>query len=268
MIYLRKYKTFERQTTTHIEIFDILQELFDKFGYQMPNFVLKGTSTNTLEVYGKLGRINVEDYYFFDAKCIRIRITAAPNINLIHPGVFKNFDGISYNGFSEILQECHERIIEYLNPVDVIVGSLGFSTIDLDMLYFFERPNFKRYKGVEIYGSNVGIYLDKSNLLLISNSRHDNIVDIYMNNSLMNMFCISGYGNNKYFYITDEDWLFLNHRKVGNPIQDWVVSEWRKICNKLKIRNFQKINIDNPKIIVPEFMAILAKNQISFTSKK
>ncbi len=162
-----------------------------------------------------------------------------------------------------MLKECHERMIEFVKPIDVIVGSLGVYTRDFDMIYFTEKPTFKRCKGVDIYGSNTSVYLDKIGISLQSNSRHSNGFDAYKNNSIVDMFYLMGSGYDNWIYYGPEGISQNNHNDP--KLYEWVRSEWSKVCDRLKIKNYSAIrNINNPKITVPEFMVILKNNQDNY----
>ena len=154
MKHLKTYKLFESQNETHWETYDIFLDFLDEFEYKRPN------SYNLQTHSRRYGSIEISDAYHFGAKCLKIRINDSQNKTL-KPGYFKNFDGVINEKYSKMLQECHLRMIDFLNPVDVLVGGGGIHTRDLDLLYFYEKPDFKRYKGVEIYGSNIGVSLEK-----------------------------------------------------------------------------------------------------------
>ena len=58
-------------------------------------------------------------------------------------------------------------------------------------------------------------------------------------------------------------------RRDREGICDWIDSEWNKVCERLKIKDFQKIkDINNPKITVAEFLSILKKNQDNYETFK
>lgn len=272
--YIKEYKLFENQTNEILEIYDILYEFLEEYDYTVPD--VKDTS-KSISGYGDYGSILIEESYHFGAKCIQIRITSNSNNRSIKQGTFKNFDGIVNSTYSKHLQECHKRITQLLQPIEVIVGSLGVYTIDLDLLYFYEKPDFSRYKGVEIYGSNISIYLDKIEMYLMSNSRHNNSFSVFKNiqgNSFHNfqilgMFYLMCYYDG-YMY-QDKDNICQNDNTnqsiTSNTtivLKNWIKSEWGKICQKLKIKHFQKVN-PNPKITVAEFLVKLKENQGEIT---
>jgi hypothetical protein len=178
-------------------------------------------------------------------------------------GVYKNFDGITNPEFAQDLKECHERVIEYLNPVEVIVGSLGEYTKDLDIIYFKEKPDFSRFGDVEIYGSNTAIYLDKLGMWLLSNSRHRNGFSSYSEDRSKDsaMCYLQGYGDPGYFYYTGER-IIYNYRE-DSSLHRWIKSEWDKVCEKLNIKSMQKIR-KREKITIPEFMTHLRDNQNTY----
>ena len=267
MKHLKTYKIFEVQTNEHWTIRDIFLDFFDEFEYTVPDFVHKYPRMHDLMAHGKYGSINISDSYHFGAKCLKIRITGSQNKTL-KPGYFKNFDGIINEKYSEMLQECHLRIIDFLNPVDVLVGGGGIHTRDLDLLYFYEKPDFKRYKGVEIYGSNIGVSLEKLGIELFSNSRHFNCFDAYKGDQIQGMFYLMGHYDGWYYSgkISEKE---EESRRNNKPLLDWIDSEWDKVCERLKIKNFQKIrNFKNPKITVAEFLSILKKNQDNYETFK
>lgn len=265
MKYLKKYSIFESRTDDHYNIMDICQEIFDEFDFIVPDHVKKYPTQHNLSAHSeRIGNFDIEDTYHFGAKCLRIRITEDSNSNrnsTIKSGCFKNFEGLNDDNFKKFLEEAHGRIIKYLNPVQTIVGSLGSYTKDLDLLYFYEKPNFKRYKGVEIYGSNIAVSLDKLGIEVLSNSRHRNGFDAYKNNQIIGIYYLMGYGDNWFYYeeISRED------NRNDLKLNKWMKSEWEKVCNDLKIKDYQTIrNLDNPKITVAEFMSILKKNQDNY----
>jgi hypothetical protein len=266
MRYLKKYKVFEAlQSQEHWDIHDILLELFDEFNYEVPEFVTKYPNQYNIQAGSiKWGQIDISDYWAFGAKCLRIRITDNSN-RLLKKGAYKDFNGFYEVGtekYKSILQEAHQRIIQILEPVEVIVGSIGYYTTDLDILYFYEKPTFERLGDVEIYGSNIGIKLDKLNITLESNSRHQNMFSAYSTNIMGSvMVSLMGYYDG-YFYNQD----ILKVMNSDTPIEKWVQSEWDNVCKKLKIKDGQKVNMDNPKITVAEFMSLLKKNQDNYES--
>lgn len=265
MKYLKKYSIFESRTDDHYNIMDICQEIFDEFDFIVPDHVKKYPTQHNLSAHSeRIGNFDIEDTYHFGAKCLRIRITESSTYRTttIKPGCFKNFEGLINDSFKNLLEDAHNRIIKYLNPVQTIVGSLGSYTKDLDLLYFYEKPNFKRYKGVEIYGSNIAVSLDKLGIEVLSNSRHRNGFDAYKNNQIVGMYYMMGYYDNWFYY---ED--ISRGEKTPNDLKlnNWIKSEWKKVCSNLKITDFQTIrNINNPKITTAEFMSILKKNQDNY----
>lgn len=262
MKYLKSYPIFEAQTNEHWEVHDILLDLFEEYGYEVPEFVHKYPSLHDIQAASRLGSIHISDYWVFDAKCLRIRITDS-NVRLLKSGAYKDFNGFNEVGvekYKTILQEAHQRIIKLLNPVEVIVGSIGHYTRDLDLLYFYDKPNFSRFGDVEIYGSNIGIELDKLKASLQSNSRHNNMFDLSSNQlSDRPMFCVMGYYDGYVYY---ENLLKMGESETS--MEKWIQYEWVNVCKKLKIKNMQKVNMSNPKITVAEFMTHLKKNQDNY----
>jgi hypothetical protein len=266
MKHLKTYKIFESQSDTHWTTHDIFLEFFDEFKYTVPDYVHQHPSMyNILAHSNKYGGIQISDSYHFNAKCLRVRITDYRYT--LKPGFFKNFDGVINENYSKMLQECHLRMIDFLNPVYVLVGGGGIHTRDLDLLYFYEKPDFKRYKGVEIYGSNIGVSLEKLGIELFSNSRHDNSFDAYSGSTIRGMYYLMSYYDG-YVYngkISEKD---VNKRD-NKGLCDWIDSEWDKVCVRLKIKDFQKIKkFNNPKITVAEFLSILKKNQDNYETFK
>jgi len=265
MKHLKTYKLFEAQNETHWETYDIFHDFLDEFGYEVPDFVHKYPSMHDLMVHsGKYGSINIVDAYHFGKKCLKIRITDSQNKTL-KPGYFKNFDGVIDKKYSEMLQECHLRMIDFLNPVYVLVGGGGIHTRDLDLLYFYEKPDFKRYKGVEIYGSNIGVGLEKLGIELFSNSRHDNSFTAYSLSMVRGIYYLMAHYDGWVYTgkVSEKD----ESRRDNKGLCDWIDSEWDKVCERLKIRDFQKIkDYNNPKITVAEFLSILEKNQDNYAS--
>jgi hypothetical protein len=261
---LKTYKLFEAQNETHWETYDIFHDFLDEFGYEVPEFVHKYPRMHNLQVHSRrYGGIEIVDAYHFGAKCLKIRINSSTQYRLLKPGNFKNFDGINNDKYSEMLQECHLRMIDFLNPVDVFVGSVGIYSMDLDLLYFYEKPDLKRYSGVDIYGSNIAVSLDKLGIDLISNSRHSNCFDAYKNGQIQGMFYLMGNYDGWYYTgkISEKD----ESRRNNKPLLDWIDSEWDEVCRRLKIKNFQKIkDYNNPKITIAEFLSILKKNQNNY----
>jgi len=258
--YIKDYKIFESQTNEILEIYDILHEFLEDYDYTVPD--VKDTS-KSISGYGYYGTILIEESYHFGAKCIQIRITDSNN-KTIKKGTFKNFDGIVNSKYSNHLQECHKRITQLLQPVEVIVGSLGVYTIDLDLLYFYEKPDFSRYKGVEIYGSNISVYLDKIDMYLMSNSRHNNSFNVYKKTQdifqILGMFYLMAYYDGYVYQDADNMSSGNNTNTIGVMVYNWVKSEWGKICKKLKIKNLQRVG-SNPKITVAEFLVKLKETQ-------
>ena len=275
MKYIRPYKIFERQTNEHLTLMDIYQEFFDKWGYEIPDYVNKYPNSHNITLNSKvmnsgLPRFEISDGWVFGAgdkqNCVMIRLTnstGSSNTHMIKNGVYKNFDGITNTEFSQDLQECHQRAIDYLKPVDVIVGSLGEYTKDLDIIYFKEKPDFSRCGDVEIYGSNTAIYLDKLGMWLISNSRHSNGFNSYSEDRTKDsvMCFLQGYGDPNWFYHVGEE-IIYNYRE-DSDLHRWIKSEWGKVCEKLNIKDMQKIR-SREKITIPEFMTHLKNNQESY----
>lgn len=268
MKYLKTYKIFEKQTEIHWETYDIFHDFLDEFGYEVPDFVYKYPSMHDFTAHSpKYGGISISDAYYFSAKCLKIRITGSNNKTL-KPGYFKNFDGVIDQNYSEILQDCHLRMVDFLNPVYVLVGGGGIHTRDLDLLYFYEKPDFRRYGGVEIYGSNIGVSLEKLGVELFSNSRHDNSFSAYSGNTVRGIYYIMSYVYDGWVYtgkVSEKD----VDRRDRDGLCDWIDSEWEKVCEQLKIKDFQKIkDIRNPKITIAEFLSILKKNQDNYGAFK
>jgi len=265
MKHLKTYRMFEAQTETHWETYDIFHDLLDRFGYEVPEHVYKYANMHDLMAHGKYGSLNISDAYHFGAKCLKIRITASGTNRsmILKQGCFKNFDGVADAEYSEMLQECHRRMVDFLDPVDVVVGSLGEYTRDLDLLYFYDKPDFSRYSGVEIYGSNIAVRLEKLGVDLMSNSRHENCFTAFERNTVRGIYYLMAhYDGWKYTgKISEKD----AARRDGKGLCDWIDSEWKKVCLRLKIKDFQAVG-DNPKITVAEFMSILKKNQDSYAS--
>ena len=270
MKHLKSYKIFERQTEEHLTLMDIYQDFFDKWGYEMPDYARNSPWSYNITLSSKkmndgLPRFEISDGWVFSSgpkNCVKIRITNSGGRNhKIKKGVFKDFDGISDVEFAQDLKECHERAIEYLNPVDTIVGSLGVHTKDLDIIYFKEKPDFSRCGDVEIYGSNTAIHLDKLGYWLLSNSRHHNGFDVYDENwQIKAMPFLMGYGDPDWFYYGPGE---IMDRDPGSKITEWINKEWEKVCKLKNIKSYQKVG-DEEKITVPEFMTHLRDNQETY----
>ena len=137
MKYLKNYKIFEKRSEIHLDTSEIFLEFFEEFGYKMAEY--SNNDHLPFVFSSKYGTIEISDIYHFGAKCLRIRITDSSTVSrgsggVLNPGNYKNFDGIKYEKYSEKLEECHLRMIRFLDPVEVIVGSIGVYTKDLDLL--------------------------------------------------------------------------------------------------------------------------------------
>jgi len=265
MKYLKHFKIFESQTSDHWDVYDIFQDLFEEFYYELPEFITKYPNQHDIQLAShKYGQIMISDNFVFGAKCLQVRITDNYRGHTIKPGMFKNFEGLHDEKYSEMLQECHNRVVSLLHPVETIVGSIGKYTIDLDLVYFYEKPNFSRCGEVEIYGSNIGIRLEKLGINLSSNSRHDN--GFHSDGSPLyagDMFYLLGYYDYDFYKVEK-----ISSYNNDTPFVKWVTSEWQSVCKKLKIKEGQKYNRENPKITVAEFMTILKKNQNNYETFK
>jgi hypothetical protein len=267
---IKSYRLFESIDDKHWDIHDIFLELFDEFGYEVPKHVQDYPSLYNISLYSRrlnsgIPSINIENSYCFGAKCLKIRFSSSSN-RYLKKGAFKNFEGLNNDKYSSMLQECHLRTIDFLKPIDFLVGSIGVYNIDLDLIYFYETPNFKRYEGVEIYGSNIAVNLEKLDIDLYSNSRHSNGFEAYSNFNIKGMFYLMSYYDG-YFYngeISEKD----DNKRYNSELLDWIDYEWSEVCKNLKIKDFQKVNIKNPKIIVAEFLSILKKNQNNYEKFK
>lgn len=255
MKHLKNYKIFENQSETHgVDYSEILYDFLDKYDFKR----FDGRTHRVMFSSQKLRlKFEISDSYHFGAKCVKIRFTdTGKNIK---KGVHKDFKGILDQDMVNDLMECHNKLIDFINPVHVEVGSLGVYTKDFDMVYFKETPNFERCGDVEIYGSNVAIRLDKLNHWLLSNSRHDNGFDVFDDNwQIITMSHLKGYSGSL-------DWFSygpgaIMDKEDNNQIVDWINGEWDKICKKLNIKTYQKIRT-REKITVPEFMTHLKNNQ-------
>lgn len=92
MKYLKSYPIFEAQTSEHWEVHDILLDLFEEYGYEVPEFVHKFPSLHDIQAASRWGSIHISDYWVFDAKCLRIRI-GDYNGRLLKSGAYKDFNG-------------------------------------------------------------------------------------------------------------------------------------------------------------------------------
>lgn len=257
MKHLKNYKIFEAQTDEHHYLEDILQEFFDEYGFVKFDRVKHRLMLSSQ----KLGlSVEISDGWCLGSKCLLVRFTDGGGRGRnIKTGVYKEFDGFEDKKMANDLKECHDRIVEYLNPVHVEVGSLGVHTRDLDMVYFKEKPDLKRYGEVEIYGSNVAIRLDELNHWLFSNSRHDNGFDVFDDRwNIVAMPYLKGYSDPGWFYYGPGE--IMDRGDETKPIVIWINNEWDKICKKLNIKSYQKIRTKE-KITVPEFMTHLKNNQ-------
>jgi hypothetical protein len=265
MKYLKMYKVFEsRQEYLQLadDVVEIFRDFFDEFGYIVPDHVSKHPNMHDISLYNDGSSFHIEERYIFGVKCLRIRITdgSSSRSNYIKVGVYKDFSGLLNNKYSEYIQDCHQRMLDFLNPVTAFVGSLGVYTRDFDMVYFYENPVLKRFKGVDIYGSNIAVELDKLGLSLQSNSRHSNGFNVYTSDSkIKNMYYLFGHRYDGWFYYTSDD---MTENSKADKVDEWIKSEWDKVCLKNNIKNYQKVrNYANPKVTVAEFMAILKNNQ-------
>lgn len=263
MKYLKYFKNNEAINERDWEVFDIFQDLFDEFDYKVPSYVKQHPNHHSLSLSGSFGSIDIADGYCYNARCLKIRMTDDSNSRLIKKGCYKNFDGILNKEYIEILEEAHLRMIDYLSPKKVIVGSLGVYTRDLDLLYFYEEPDFSRYKGVEIYGDNIAVHLEKLNMDLTSNSRHSNMFSAYDGSRSLESFCLMYYYE-EYFYKIKDITAFNAINNVN--LYNWVKSEWEIICKKINIKEGQKVLKSKkiPKITIAEFMAILKNKQDNY----
>jgi hypothetical protein len=151
----------------------------------------------------KLGLgIEISDSWCFGVKCIKIRMTdSSSGRSNIKRGVYKGFDGFIDQEMATVIKECHERIVQYLNPVHVEIGYLGVHTRDFDLLYFKEAPDMSRFGDVEIYGSNVAIHLDKLNHWLSFETKHNNGFDVFSESwGIEAVPYLKGYSDPGWFY--------------------------------------------------------------------
>ena len=241
------------------EIVDIIEPFLKKLGFTTYSFIDRSVTLRDPEFYTKdyNEHIKISKYWFGGVSCYQIRITNGTSSglkNILKPGNFQRFDGVNDLETIDLLENTVNDIQDKLNPVKMIIGSGGKYTIDLDILIFFEEPNLKEYKKLNIYGSNFGIEL-KNGISLFTNSRHDNIIDVFDNGVLKGMYAIHGYGDCKYFYNGGSD-IKVESDSI-NDIDKWIVGEWSKICEKKKIKTGTKYNSN--RYSVADFMRYLNK---------
>jgi hypothetical protein len=261
MKYLKEYNVNFDKNNQLLDIYDILMPLLDVYNYSIVKEMENLLRLNS----PKLGILEISNSFHYGSKSILIRITEGSGLfsYLLKKGTYKNFDGVIINEYASILEDCHNRIIQYLNPVKVEVGMVGVSIRDLDLLYLLEKPNYTRYKDVDLYGASSVVELEKIGVTLYSSERFKNkIQTIDITQKHLDTFNIMGYYDG-YFYnldIVDKN-IMINNKLAGNMVK-WVQKEWDIICHKYNIKDMQRIrNINNSKITVAEFMVILKNNQ-------
>ena len=236
MNHIKNYKLFESQVNSDMwDIHEILLELFDEYKYTKH---IDRTYIGMSSV--KHGSIQISQSWYFGASCLRVRITQNSLQGNLKKGVHKGFDGLRDENYKELLEEANDRIIDMLNPVKVEIGQVGIYTKDLDLVYFSEKPKYIR--GVDVYGSNLVTKLEKYDITLVSNSRHDNMFDaIGVKGFSVGNFYLIGYGDDSYFYILEP------REQTRFPGYDYIMDQWEAVCEKKNIKNGQRIrNIDNP----------------------
>ena len=79
------------------------------------------------------------------------------------------------------------------------------------------------------------------------------------------MYYMYGGSDDQVYYRNNKEQLSnVYYYDENNKYHKWVWTEWDSICEKLKIRDFQRINWNKPKITIGEFMTILKDNQDNF----
>lgn len=284
MKYLRTYnesqsdyrKSFNEKREAIDIIMDLYQDFFDEFGYEVRHRNKWDTnvdlwSSKQSDRNNNPSSFRISENYLFGGEGHRIRISHVS----VKKGGSVGLDGVLDIDFKNILSECHERCISHLGISNTLVGSFSLGRNDegdLDIFYFKKKPNFNKFKGVDIYGSTVIKKLDLVGGFMYCNmSSHDNCFDYYKDNGQINgMFSLWGYYSDKYRYntpltiISGKDCDPYGKCNPCTPIEQWVSNEWDKVCDRLEIKNFQTINWNRPKIIVPQFLNILGQNQEIF----
>ena len=257
---VEKSKGFKRDIK---EIAELYQDFFDDFEFDKWHENHEGNLT----YINNLGsQFQIERSYHYEAECIRIRIQFGGNDRLLKSDTngFKDFTGISNEKLAKSLEDCHQRVITVMSPVDFLVGSLGK---DLDIIYFLENPNFERYKGVNIFGSNYQLEIPHIGNLTV-NSRHSNIISIDLKvkgNKGVISCCLMSYLDGNYYYLPNAIFPhIIMYRYDGTPVEKWIEDEWVRICQKLKIRRSTKGKgtiVAHPEQVIPaEFMVWLKDN--------
>ncbi len=241
------------------DIMDIYFDFFDEFEYEKSKSPSYSEIVTRHDLYGDTFEIGRN--YAYDANCIMIRI----HLHHMKVNKSKNFDGLKNSRMKEILEDAHKRVINHLQPVDVLVGSMGD---DLDIIYFFDKPKFERYNGCDIYGSNFEVNIPDIGRLSV-NSRHFNIIDVDSKFGSNNVCLIASY-DSEYYYLPNciFDHIIM-YKYNGTPIERWIEDEWVKACRKFKIRKNTKslgtkVNWENKQILPAEFMVWLKDNVENF----
>jgi len=274
MKHLKKYKTFEAKQKfgldeTFYTIMDCYRDLFDEFKFELPDYFKDVPGTYDVTLYSpKIGSFCISRNWSFSESenGFKIRLNTGGTRNrLTKNGYHKGFDGIDNERFVEVMKECHETCMSVLGSTSTLIGSYDD---DFDMFYFIQKPNFSKFKGVELYGGTAIKELDIIGGYLQSDCiRHDNIFNYYSNtHQIGGLFAINGsIGYERPIaIISGHDCDPYGNCTPNTPIEQWVSVEWEKVCDKKAIKWGSKAN----KITTPQFMKILADNQDIFKTYK
>lgn len=234
MKYLRKFNESVNETTQNI--LELYISIIDKF--------------NLTELYSS-------DYVVFYNKSITLEITRAylldQTVQIVRLGTKTNglygegFDMISDTELASMMKDTSEACYDLLDSKDMFVGSFKNT---LEVIFFPEKVNLKKYKDCKFYGSNAIVELD-GGFLHSNQISHKNCFDLYHNNGQINgIYSIYGYYGVGWFYNVPITII------VNGEYDKVIGNRWVKVCTEKNIKNMQHIR-KNYKVSVTDFMQLL-----------
>ena len=241
MIYLRKFNENVE------DVFYLFLDFIEK--YDLEEFE---HNTNSKRFYNRNLSLEIQNRWVFDQNCWQVTLSFHYNgthgmtdTNYLSNFYNKGFDGLRDTNMKYILEETTESCKKYLKSEEVIIGSYGSK---LNIIFVAKKSTLKKYNGIDLYGSTAVLEVNggriNSNII-----RHRNSFNIMTSrNQISGIYAIWGYYDN-YFYTLP----ITRISSSPNKLDKYVSEKWLETCNRLKIKNFQKVG-SKPKIDVIQFM--------------
>lgn len=240
------------------------KNFFNEYKFTLPAFYKeKNCIVPNLSLHSPMAHFDIQENYSYGKGWVIHLWNLSEGLDqFLRKDYHKEFDGIKDDNITKLLKEGQKKVIDTMGINDTLTGSFFRLSGGMDLFFFSEKPNYKKYD-VEIYGGNMITKLDSHNLFLQCNLiTHPNIIHVFESdrNGISGIHSTIGYYDPHFRY---------HYTRIGNheksSLDKWIESEWKRYARKKKIKDMKVVRktIDTE---TASFMKWLGDNQNNFNS--